>query len=56
MKDNNLYSKYTLELLLDKIGVIKRHQYSPDKINYSEITKKQEDIFKIFGFNKPLSN
>ena len=54
MKERDLYNNYTMQTLLDDLGVIKRFQYSASKIHYSEMTKKQQEIFAAFDL--PLPN
>ncbi|MDR2141684.1 MAG: IS1634 family transposase [Deltaproteobacteria bacterium] len=51
MKINNLYSNYSLEELLGEIDSIQRFEYEKDTYRYSEITKKQIEIFNYFDIN-----
>lgn len=52
MSEKNLYKKYTLQELLDEIDVIEKCTFN-NKINYSEITTKQREIFDAFEFDSP---
>ena len=54
MRERGLYRNYTMQTLLDELDVIERYQYSASKVHYSEMTKKQLEIFA--AFNLPLPN
>jgi transposase len=49
MSDFDLYKNYSMASLLDEIDVIEIFRLDSKKIHYSEITKKQHDIFTFFG-------
>jgi hypothetical protein len=53
MSDNNLYKTYTLIELLNEINLIKKYIYPNKPCLYSEITKEQHDIYKVFDINPP---
>jgi transposase len=48
MKDNNLYSKYTMESCLDELDLIERFDYPDKDTHYAEQTQKQIELFEIF--------
>jgi transposase len=53
MKSNNLYKNYTMHTLLDSLDIIERFEYGKNNFHYGEITKKQKDIYSLFGVNPP---
>ena len=48
MKERDLYKHYSMQSLLDELDIIERFQYSAGKVHYSEMTKKQQEIFEAF--------
>jgi transposase len=46
MKINNLYKNYSLETFLDQLDTIAIYDYKNSGIHYSEITKKQIELYK----------
>ena len=53
MSDNNIYAKYTMHEMLDKLDIIECFETPGKKIRYSEITEKQMDLFSLLGFYPP---
>jgi transposase len=53
MDDNNIYKQYTMDELLSELDVIQKYIYPNTPVHYSEITKKQYDIYRIFNINPP---
>lgn len=53
MKERGLYENYTMQTLLDELDVLERYQYSASKVHYSEMTKKQQEIFTAFDLPSP---
>ena len=49
MSQNGLYKNYTISSLLDELDVIEIYRYKNRKPHFSEITKKQFDIYAAFG-------
>ena len=55
MRDNNLYQNYTMQSLLDSLDVIERYVYDEQRHHYSEITKKQRELFSAFQIPPPTT-
>jgi transposase len=53
MSKNNLYKNYTLQTLLDKLDIIERFDYSDKEVHFSEITKKQEELYEALEIKPP---
>jgi len=53
MRDNKLYKIYTLHGLLDELDVIERFEQPGKKHHIGEMTKKQLEIYRMFGFDPP---
>lgn len=53
MQIKNLYKKYTLQTLLDKVDVIECFEYPNTKLRVGKILEKQKDIFKAMGVDIP---
>ncbi len=53
MQENNLFSKYTLQSLLDELDVIECFEQPEHKRLWGEITKKQMDIYTAMGVAPP---
>lgn len=53
MKENKLYSNYTMQTLLDELDIIERFDYPRQNYHCSEITTKQQQIYSSFGVNPP---
>jgi transposase len=53
MQIKNLYKKYTLQTLLDKVDVIEYFEYPNTKPRVGEILEKQKDIFEAMGVEIP---
>jgi transposase len=53
MNDNNLFKDYTMQELMDTLDVIERFDQPGSKPRIGEITKKQEELYRKLGFNKP---
>jgi hypothetical protein len=53
MSDNNLYKNYTMISLFEDLDVIERYEYDSIPPHYSEITKKQIDLFAKLGVQPP---
>ena len=55
MKEKNLYTKYTVEEVIYELKKIKRIEIGEGQILYTELTKRQKDLFEAFGIEKPFS-
>jgi transposase len=53
MNDHNIYGKFTLQELLDELDVIERFEQPSKRHHVGEITKKQRDLYEIFGIEPP---
>jgi len=53
MQINELYKKYTIQTLLDKLDIIECFEYPNTKLRVGEILKEQEDIFKALRVDVP---
>jgi len=53
MKETNLYKKYTQEEVMAELKKLKIIELSDNKKILTEISKTQEDIFKLFTIPKP---
>ena len=53
MQIKNLYKKYTLQTLLDKIDIIECFEYSNTKLRVGEVLEKQKEIFEAMGVDIP---
>lgn len=49
MKEHHLYKKFTLSELLDEFDIIERFQSPAKKPHIGEITKKQRELYELFG-------
>lgn len=55
MQKNNLFSKYTLQGLLDQLDVIECFGRPGKGLRVGEITKKQQELFTTLGVDPPSS-
>ena len=55
MQDKELFKIYTMMELLDELDSIELFQHPKRKDRFSEVTKKQSDIFKAMNVNMPAS-
>jgi len=55
MQDKELFKTYTLMELLDELDSIELFQHPKRKPRFSEVTKKQKDIFKAMDVQMPAS-
>ena len=53
MRDNNLYSNYTMQSLFDSLDVIERFDYDGQRYHCSDITQKQKDTYAYFDASPP---
>lgn len=53
MKENQLYKNYSMQTLLDDLDIIERFDYQGQRYHSSEITMKQQRIYKCFSVNPP---
>ena len=53
MDENGLFSKYTIQSLLDELDTIEYYQ-QPGKMHHlSEVTAKQRELYKLIGVDAP---
>lgn len=53
MTENDLFSKYTLQGLLDEFDVIECFEENGRKLKWGEMTSKQIELFKFMGVEPP---
>lgn len=53
MKEGHLYKNYSMQKLLDDLDIIEKFDYPGKRPHYSEITKKQKDLYACFGVEAP---
>ncbi len=53
MDENGLFSKYTIQSLLDEHDTIEYYQQPGKAHHLSEITEKQRGLYKALGVNAP---
>ena len=53
MQSENLYKKYTLGTLLDKVDVIECFEYPNAKLRVGEVLEKQKEIYEAMGVEVP---
>jgi hypothetical protein len=53
MQEANLFKDYTMREMLDQIDLIECFEQNGRVPRYSEITKKQSDIYASLGFKTP---
>lgn len=53
MRENSLYKNYTMQELLDELDVIECFEQPGRKHHIGEMTKKQLELFKVFGVEAP---
>ena len=53
MSEKNLYTKYTLQALLDEVDLIECFEEPGKALYIGEILQKQRQIFEAMGFNAP---
>ena len=53
MSDHCLFSKYTLQELLDELDIIERFEHPGQKYSVGEITKKQQELYNYLGVDSP---
>ena len=53
MQDTELFKKYTMQEMLDQIDLIECFEQKGRAIRYSEIIKKQSEIFEALGIKPP---
>ncbi len=49
INESNLFKKHTLQEMLYELDVIERYEYPTRKHQTGEVTKKQKELFEIFG-------
>ena len=55
MQDNGLFKTYSIPSLLDKLDIIECFEFPGKKTYFSEILKKQQDIYEKLGVKLPTS-
>ena len=55
MSDHCLYKKFTMQELLDELDIIECFEQPGNKIRIGEITKKQEELYHMFGVKPPTT-
>lgn len=53
MRANNLYKSFTMQELLDELDVIECFEQPGRKYHMGEMTKKQLELYKVFGVESP---
>jgi DNA-directed RNA polymerase specialized sigma subunit len=53
MRQKDLFKKYTMQKLLDSLDIIEKFEIENSKPYYSEITKKQREIYEAFSIAPP---
>ena len=53
MQSENLYKKYTLGTLLDKVDIIECFEYPNTKLRVGEVLEKQKEIYEAMGVEVP---
>jgi|GEM_PF-777808 len=53
MQEAELFKKYTISSLLDKLDVIECYEHPNKILKFGEITEKQKDLYKLMGINLP---
>lgn len=56
MQTHKLFSKYTLQGLLDQLDLIEIYEYPGSSPQVSELTTKQKEIYNVFGIKLPDSS
>jgi len=55
MQDHNLFKKYTLQGLLDKLDVVEAYEYPERELHCSELLEAQKVIYASMGVDPPPS-
>ncbi len=53
MDDNDLFSNYTIQSLLDELNTIEYYQHPGKAHHLSEITAKQRELYELIGVDAP---
>ena len=53
MDVNNLYKNYTMQSMLDTLDIIEYYQQPGRTHHLSEITEKQQTLYKLIGVEVP---
>lgn len=53
MENNHLFKNYTLQSLLDELDIIERYRQPGQRNYFSEITKKQAELFRFMNVKIP---
>ena len=53
MSNHNLFSKYTMQELLDELDIIEQYKHPGKRHFLGEITKKQKEIYSYMGIDVP---
>jgi transposase len=56
IREAHLYTKFTMHEILDEFEIIERFDYEGYAPQLSEITEKQSEIFKLLGFDPPMTS
>ena len=56
MRTSQLYSKYSMPLLLDKLNIIECFEYESNRLKVGELLDKQIEIYKDLGLAPPSSS
>ena len=54
MDENGLFSKYTIQSLLDELDTIEYYQQPGKAHHLSEITAKQCELYELMDVNVPI--
>ena len=56
MKETDLYKSYTMQQLLDKLGVLECFEDENHALRIGELLEKQANIYEILGVPLPTSS
>ncbi len=56
MRTSQLYSKYSMHLLLDKLNIIECYEYPSSRLKLGELLDKQVEIYNALGVTPPSSS
>ncbi len=56
MKKSGLYSEYTMQALIDKLGVLKCFEDANHSLRINEMLNKQAEIYEMLGIETPTAS
>lgn len=56
MKESGLYSKYTMQALLDKLDILECFEDANHSLRIGEMLNKQSEIYEVLGIEAPTSS